>query len=90
MRDADAADDTVRVWFVHREYTDKGMLTLRYATPDGERVLEKQQSLNAPDPTAARDVEPSRLAPVEDDDAVERYRTEVARVSENNDPDDPV
>ncbi|GAD52151.1 hypothetical protein MBEHAL_0911 [Halarchaeum acidiphilum MH1-52-1] len=83
-------DDTARVWFVGREYTDKGMLTIRYATPDGEERFEKQQSLNAPDPTAAREVDPAKLVAVEDDDRVERYRTEVARVRESNDPDDPV
>ncbi|GGM59421.1 hypothetical protein J2752_001238 [Halarchaeum rubridurum] len=83
-------DDSVRVWFVGREYTDKGMLTVRYATPDGEARFEKQQSLNAPDPTAARDVDPAKLAPVEDADAAERYRREVERVRESNAPDDHV
>ncbi|MFB6079082.1 MAG: hypothetical protein ABEJ80_08905 [Halarchaeum sp.] len=84
------SDDSVRVWFVGREYTDKGMLTLRYATPDGERRFEKQQSLNAPDPTAARDVDPAKLVAVDDADTVERYEREVERVRESNDPDDLV
>lgn len=84
------SDDGVRVWFVGREYTDKGMLTVRYATPDGEERFEKQQSLNAPDPTAAREIDSAKLTPVADDAVVERYRTEVARVRESNDPDDPV
>jgi len=84
------SDDSVRVWFVGREYTDKGMLTLRYATPDGERRFEKQQSLNAPDPTAARDVDPAKLVAVDDADTVERYAREVERVRESNDPDDLV
>ncbi|GAA0294506.1 hypothetical protein [Halarchaeum salinum] len=83
-------DEDVRVWFVGREYTDKGMLTVRYATPDGERRFEKQQSLNAPDPTAARDVDPAKLVPVADDDVADRYRTEVERVRESNAPGDPV
>lgn len=82
--------EDVRVWFVSREYTDKGMLTLRYATPSGERVFEKQQSPNAPDPTAARDVAPRKLAAVADDATVERYRTEVERVSDRHAPDDRV
>jgi len=81
-------DDDARVWLVSREYTDKGLLTIRYATPDGERVFEKQQSTNAPDPTAAREVDSGRLEPVFDDEAIERYRTEVERVSETRDPDE--
>jgi len=78
--------DAVRVWFVAREYTDKGLLTVRYATPDGERVFEKQQSPTAPDPTAARDVAPAKLVPVEDPETADRYRTEVERVRETNGP----
>ncbi|WP_435101006.1 hypothetical protein [Halarchaeum sp. P4] len=83
-------DEDVRVWFVDREYTDKGLITVRYATPDGERVFEKQQSTNAPDPTAARDVESAKLGDVTDASTVERYRTEVERVREQHDPDDRV
>ncbi|GGL30003.1 hypothetical protein GCM10009037_12130 [Halarchaeum grantii] len=83
-------DDAVRVWFVGREYTDKGMLTVEYATPDGEHHFEKQQSLNAPDPTAARDVDPAKLTPVADEATRERYRSEVGRVRENNDPEDAI
>jgi len=55
--------DTERVWLVYREYTDKGLLNVVYATPDGERVLRKQRSMNAGDPTAAVDADADDLEP---------------------------
>lgn len=82
--------EDVRVWFVHREYTDKGLITVEYATPEGDRTFVKQLSPNGPDPTAARDVPGSALHPVEDADQQERYRTEVARMRDRHDPDDTV
>lgn len=85
MSDSDA--DTVRLWMVDRTYTDKGMLRLEYATPDGERHLTKQRSLNAGDPTAAIDVEPDRLEPVTDEDTRERYASEATRMRDQHDPD---
>jgi hypothetical protein len=39
--------------------------------------------------TAARDVDPADLAPVDESDR-ERYRTEAQRVRENNDPDNEI
>ena len=83
-------DEEREVWFVHREYTDKGLITLEYATPDGERVFVKQLSPNAADPTAARTVPAARLQPVDDADTRERYAQEVARMRERHDPDDAV
>lgn len=80
----------VECWLVRREYTDKGLITLEYATPDGTRSFVKQISPNAPSPTAARDVDESDLHPVEDPETQERYETEVARMRENHDPDDVV
>ncbi|MDH5018780.1 hypothetical protein [Halobacterium rubrum] len=82
--------DTERVWLVFREYTDKGLLSLTYATPDGEYVHHKQRSLNAGDPTAAIDVDADDLDPVEDAEDVERYGHEAARMAEEHDPDDTV
>jgi hypothetical protein len=40
--------------------------------------------------TAARDVDPDDLSPVDDEGRRERYRTEAERVQENNDPDDEI
>lgn len=84
----DAAD--VRVWLVEREFTDKGMVTLVYATPDGERRLVEQRAANAiEDVTAARDVDPDRLAPTDDGD-VDRFADEAARMADRHDPDERV
>ncbi|MFB6071740.1 MAG: hypothetical protein ABEJ88_02105 [Halobacterium sp.] len=82
--------DTERAWLVYREYTDKGLLSLVYATEDGERVLHKQRSLNAGDPRAALDVDVDDLEPVDDPEDVQRYRDEIERMRERHDPDDRV
>jgi hypothetical protein len=81
--------DTERVWLVYREYTDKGMLDLTYATEDGERVLHRQRSLNAGDPTAAVEAEPGELEPA-DAEEQEPYRDEVERMREQYEPGDIV
>lgn len=82
--------DTERAWLVYREYTDKGLLSLVYATEDGERVFRKQRSMNAGDPTAATDADTADLEPVADDEDVHRYRDEVRRMRDRHDPDDQV
>ena len=84
-------DDGVRCWLVEREYTDKGLVTLVYAEPGGERAAVMQRSSNMlarTDVTAARDVEPHELEPVDDPETRERYATEVERTSESHAPDD--
>ncbi|MFC7167196.1 hypothetical protein [Halospeciosus flavus] len=88
--DDESESETVQVWFVHREYTDKGMLSLTYATTDGEWVLERQQSMNAPDPTAAREADRDDLREVEDETDRERYATEATRMADRYDPDERV
>jgi hypothetical protein len=85
--------DTVRCWLVERTYSDRDLVTLVYATPDGERALRKELSssmLPRTTVTAAADVEPDRLQPVTDPDERERYATEADRVRENNAPDDEI
>lgn len=84
--------DEIRCWLVDRSYDDKGLLTLAYATPDGERVYRRELAAAAAsriDVTAARDVEPDRLEPVEDEDR-ERYAAEAERMAERHEPDDAV
>jgi hypothetical protein len=88
--EAPVMSDTERVWLVFREYTDKGLLSLTYATTDGEHVFEKQRSMNAGDPTAAIDVDAADLDPVEDPADVERYGDEATRMRDQHDPDDTV
>jgi hypothetical protein len=87
------AEATERVWLVEREYSDKGLLTLVYATPDGERYMQSNRSSNmlrGGGITAAKEATADQLQPVEDPDLRERYADEAARVAENNDPDDEI
>jgi len=84
-------EDDVRCWLVEREYTDKGLVTLVYAEPGGERAATMQRSSNmlaSQDVTAAVDVDRDELAPVDDPETRDRYATEVERTRGNNDPDD--
>jgi len=83
--------DTERVWLVERTYTDKGMVTLVYATPDGGRHLRRQlseQMLTRTEVTAGMDVDPDRLQPTHDEG--ERYATEASRMADQHDPDDVI
>jgi hypothetical protein len=69
------------------------MVTLVYATPDGQRQLTKQLSTNLlmrTTVTAGKDVEPDRLAPVEDDETRERYAAEATRMADTHAPDEEV
>ncbi|WP_135303688.1 hypothetical protein [Haloarcula amylovorans] len=87
------SEKTVRCWLVERSsFGDERMVTLVYATPEGERHLKKQLSTNLlmkKRVTAAIDVEPERLEPVDDADR-ERYATEAQRMADNHDPDSEV
>ena len=85
-------DDTVRTWLVAREYEQEDMVTLVYATPDGERGVFQQKStrmLFDSTVTAGLDVEPDRLETVDDEDR-QRYADEAERMAERHDPDDEV
>jgi hypothetical protein len=87
-------DDTERVWLVERSYgTDEDLVTLVYATTDGERHLTKQLShrmLRGRDVTAARNVDADRLETVGDTETRDRYATEATRMAEGHDPDEIV
>ena len=84
------SDDEVQVWLVERTFTDKGLVTMTYATPDGERVLVEQRSgASLGDVTAAQEVAADRLGPAEEGDR-ERYAQEVDRMADRHDPDDAV
>ena len=86
-------DETVRCWLVERDYNDKGLVTLVYATPDGQRCLQSNRSstmLTKQGVTAATDADPEKLRPVDDDATRERYESEVARMRERHDPDEEV
>jgi hypothetical protein len=87
--------DTVRVWLVERTYDDRNLITIVYATPDGEQMLQKEIAATmmhqrGNGATAAIDVEPDRLSTVSDEETRARYETEAERMVEQYDPDDEV
>ncbi|MFB6165460.1 MAG: hypothetical protein ABEJ31_09910 [Haloarculaceae archaeon] len=86
-------DDAEQVWLVEREYSDKGLVTLVYATPDGERAMRSNRSINMltrQGVTAATEADPGKLTAIEDDDLRERYAREAQRMQSKHDPDDEV
>lgn len=93
MTDGTDGDEGVRVWLVERDYNDKGLVTLSYATTDGDRqwrVSKAAAALSQMAVTAARDVDPDSLSPVEREDRRERYRTEARRMADRHDPEEEV
>lgn len=85
--------DAETAWLVERTYTDKGLVTLVYATTDGSRHVRMQRSSNmlqSVDVTAAIDAESDRLVPTVDEAARERYAEEAGRMAERHAPDDAV
>lgn len=85
-------DATVRCWLVERTFDDRNLVTLVYATPDGERYQRRERSANSlragTGVTAAVDVAPAELEPVADPDTRDRYATEAERVARSHDPDE--
>jgi hypothetical protein len=80
-------------WLVEREYGTKGLVTLVYATPDGERQQTRQRSsamLRNSAVTAAVAVPEDDLEPVRDESDRERYAREAERMLSQCDPDDEV
>ena len=85
--------ETIRCWLVERDYFDENLVTLVYATPEGDRQVTQQKStalLSKQPPTAAMDVEVDRLEPVDDPETRNRYATEAERVAADYDPDDRI
>ena len=84
----------VQCWLVERSYNDRDLVTLVYATPDGERAITKEIPMTAIAAgnvrvTAAKDVDEADLEPV-GDDTRERYREEIERVRESHAPDEGI
>jgi hypothetical protein len=85
--------DTVRCWLVERGYNDRDLVILTYATPDGDRVFRNELAAQVVDTktvTAAKDVDPDNLEPVEDPETRDRYAAEADRVASDHDPDDEI
>lgn len=85
--------ETVRLWLVDRRYGDENLVTLVYATTDGERHRRKQFSyrlLSRRPVTAAIDAPADNVEPVADPDDRERYATQAAEMAATHDPDEEV
>ncbi len=85
--------DTVRCWFVERGYNNRDLVILTYATPDGDRAFTQElaaQVIDTKTVTAAKDVDPDNLEPVNDPETRERYANEADRVASEHDPDDEI
>ena len=83
----------MRCWLVERDYDDKGLVRLVYATPDGAHRLVQERSrvlLQQADVTAAIDAEADRLEPVTDKSTRDRYAAEVVRMRDRHAPGDAV
>ncbi|WP_254536164.1 hypothetical protein [Halomarina litorea] len=85
-------DGTVRLWLVERDYDSRNLVTLVYATPDGERYLRQERSahLLKDGVTAAVDTAPSDLTVVDDEETRERYAAEADRMRDRHAPDETV
>jgi hypothetical protein len=91
--DRQDSDGDRRVWLVERTYTDKGLVSLVYATTDGAHAVQRQRSTNAlqrAGVTAATTVDSESLDPVDDDGTREQYADEAERMADRHDPDDAV
>ncbi|THE62788.1 hypothetical protein D8Y22_22135 [Salinadaptatus halalkaliphilus] len=88
------SESTVRCWLVKREFGDRNIVTIVYATPDGTQYQRRERSstaLQTGSPvTAAADIPESDLEAVSDDEIRERYATEATRTANQYDPDEPI
>lgn len=88
------SDEAVQVWLVERSYgADEDLVTLVYATPDGDRHVTHQFSqvlLRKKEITAAETVPDDRLEPVRDPETRDRYAAAASSLAADHDPDDPV
>ena len=87
--------DPVQCWLAERTYTDRGLVDMTYATPDGSQMHRRQVSTTVlrqrgTETTAAVEVDPAELEPVDDPDTRERYAAEVKRMRDGHAPDDEV
>lgn len=86
-------DDEIRLWMVERSYDTRNLVTLIYATTDGQRYHQKELSsnmLSQTEVTAAIDASPESLESVDDIETRDRYATEAERMEETHAPDDEV
>ncbi len=95
MSNAEAGQDTERVWLVERTYSDdeQNIIILVYATTDGGQYLRKERALTSfgdrRDTTAAIDAVPGSLGRTDPEDR-EQYAAEAQRMADRHDPDDVI
>ncbi|RQG95156.1 hypothetical protein [Natrarchaeobius chitinivorans] len=94
MNDSSSSGSTEQCWLVEREFGDRNVVTIVYATADGSRYLHRERSTaslrNGSPVTAAVEVPEDDLEAVRDEDRRERYATEANRTETQFDPDDPI
>lgn len=86
-------DDETRLWMVERAYDTRNLITLIYATTDGERYHQKELSssmLSRTAVTAAIEQPDKDLESVDDSETRQRYATEATRMADAHAPDDEV
>lgn len=88
-------DETIRAWLVERTFVrdELGLVSLVYATPDGERYVQLQVSASGRGGVGAdvtREVAVDDLQEVDDPERIERYAGEAERMAERHDPDETV
>jgi hypothetical protein len=81
----------VQCWLVERTIRAEDVVTLVYATTDGERFHKRQLASNRvlrADVTAGRRVPAEELESVRDEADRARYAREATRMAEQHDPED--
>lgn len=83
---------SMRCWLVERDYDDKGLVRLIYATPDGTRrvIQERSARMLSDGVLVAQDIDPDNLTPVTDPATRARYVNEVTRLQDRHAPDERV
>jgi hypothetical protein len=88
------SDPTVQCWLVERTFDDRNLVTIVYATPDGERYQQRERSTTALQTgspvTAASEIPESELEAVSDEQTRERYAAEAERTAEQYEPDEAI
>ena len=86
-------DGGERLWLVERTYTDRDLVVLVYATPDGRWRYRRELSpsmVGRTTVTAATEVDANDLEAVDDPETRRRYAEEVDRVRESHDPNESI
>lgn len=83
----------MRLWLVERSHDTRNVVTITYATTDGDRIYRRQatvERLSRSPATAATERDPEAVETVDDPERRERYAEEASRMAETHDPDDEV